>query len=113
MAKLVKLEQVGINFTHQVGEKWRRFGKIVRGVVHPFQAKGGGMVLRLMEMMLPRSLIRERNLAEGDQGDADAAGDQAGDQFARVGPRSGHGSSSDQNVARPSQEARPAYWMRH
>jgi len=98
MAELVEMQNIGTNLTHQFGKEFRGFGKVLRRFVHPFQAESGGAVFKTVKTIHPRRLIGQRDLAEGDQCESYATRDQAGDQFASVGPGTGHRIGSDQNV---------------
>jgi hypothetical protein len=79
VAKLVEVKQVGLNFTHQAGEELGGFGQVLRRFMHPLQVESGGPILEAVEKLHPGSLLGQGNLAEADQRDSDAAGDQACD----------------------------------
>jgi hypothetical protein len=98
VAELVEVNQVRVDFAHQVGKVLGGLGQVVWRVVHPLQAEGGGPILEAVEKIHPCGLVGQGNLAEGDQRDPDAARDQSRDQFAGVGPGAGHGIGRDQNV---------------
>src|SRR5579872_910734 len=53
-------------------------------------------------MVHPRSLVRQWNLAESDEGYANPACYKSGHQFAGIGPPARHGIGSDQDVHRTS-----------
>ncbi len=75
VAELVKVEEVRLNFVDQAGEKRRGLAEVLRGLVHPLQAKRRGPVLEAVEKIHPGGLVGQGNLAESDECDANAARD--------------------------------------
>ena len=95
VAELVEVKQVGANFANQAGKEIRGFVQVLRGLVHPLQAKSCGAIFQAVEKVHPRGLLGQGDLAEADQRDPDAARDQSGDQLTGVGPGAGHGIGGD------------------
>ena len=53
VAELVELQQIRMHLTHQVGQKFRGLGKILRSLIHPLQPERCGPVFQAVQTIHP------------------------------------------------------------
>src|SRR5450432_3381803 len=77
--------------------------------LHPVETKGCGPIVEAVQGVHPGNLVWKWNLAQTDQGDADAAAGESSDQLAGIGPHAAYGVGSDENVHRQSERKNPRH----
>ena len=102
------MENVGTRIAHDLAQILLRRKKILLALLHPVEAKCGGMIFEPVQALHPCGLIGQRNLAEADEHYLRALRHEARNQFARVGPHAAERVRRNQYPHRtPAQTAQP------
>ena len=75
VAQLVQVKYVGFQLFHQRRQIRRGIFKVLLPFLHPIQAERRGTVFQAMQVVHPRSLLGQGDLAETHQGDAQSSTD--------------------------------------
>src|SRR5207245_6644126 len=109
---MIGVKEIRLDVFYQRTEIAGSILKILLPFLHPVQTKCSWMILKSMQALHPRCLLRHRNLSEAHQSHAQSAANESGNQFTGVGPDSVQRVGGDKNVHKPATTRAILCWMR-
>ena len=89
--KMAGVDDIGHHLAHYRFQISKAILQIGFSLLHPLKPEGGGTVIKTMEIVHPRNLMREGDFTEADERNRCATRDEASDEFPGIGPHAGDG----------------------